>query len=199
MLKSILGTNCDVDRMVPWLQHGPVRVPLFSPKPCTICWCTGQPSFCLPFGFYFWVSRLFSLIFCLAFVLFLRQGRVFVGSSVVVPPVFPFLSPCLPCPFVFCLFVFFLSLLLLLHLLRVHSCWGFVCTFASFVDFPFFSWRVSREKGFSPFLILIFALGVKVSKCISESFGRSGYIRCRIGKDGGFIRRDRSSIYQGST
>ena len=51
-------------------------------------------------------SRLFSLSFCLAFVLFLRQGRVFVGSSVVVPPFFPFFSPCLPCPFVFCLFSF---------------------------------------------------------------------------------------------
>ena len=33
MLKSILGTNCDVDRMVPWLRRGPVRVPLFSPSP----------------------------------------------------------------------------------------------------------------------------------------------------------------------
>ena len=43
-----------------------------------------------------------------------------------------------------------------------------------------------------PFLILIFALDAKVSKCISESFGRSGYVPCRIGKDGGFIRRDRS-------
>ena len=67
-----------------------------------------------------------------------------------------------------------------------------MCTFASFVDFAFCFWRVSCEKGFSPFLILIFALGAKVSKCISESFGRSGYILCRIGKDGGFIRRDRS-------
>ena len=66
-----------------------------------------------------------------------------------------------------------------------------MCTFASFVDFPFFFWRVSCE-GLSPFLILIFALGANVSKYISESFGRSGYIPCRIGKDGGFIRRDRS-------
>ena len=32
MLKSILGTNCDVDRMVPWLRRGPVRVPLFFPS-----------------------------------------------------------------------------------------------------------------------------------------------------------------------
>ena len=65
-----------------------------------------------------------------------------------------------------------------------------MCTFASFVDFPFFFWRVSCEKVFSPVLILIFALGAKVSKCISESFGRSGYILCRIGKDIGFIQRD---------
>ena len=42
------------------------------------------------------------------------------------------------------------------------------------------------------FPYLIFALGAKVSKCISEPFGRSGYIACRIGKDGGFIPRDRS-------
>ena len=61
-----------------------------------------------------------------------------------------------------------------------------------FFYFPFFFWRFSCEGGFSPFLILIFALGAKVSKFISESFGRSGYIPCRIGKDGGFIRRDRS-------
>ena len=65
-------------------------------------------------------------------------------------------------------------------------------TFAPFVDFPFFFWRVSREQVFSPFLVLIFALGAKVSKCISESFGPSGYIPCRIDKDGGFIRSDRS-------
>ena len=153
MLKSILGTNCDVDRMVPWLRRGPVRVPLFFPKPCTIRWCTSQPSFCLPFGFYFSLGcfHLFcaSLLFC-----FLDKAGVFVGSSIVVPPVFPVFSPCLPCPFVFCLKKKGEkeSLLLLLHLLRVHSCWGFVCTFASFVDFPFFFWRVSCEKSLSPFL-----------------------------------------------
>ena len=67
-----------------------------------------------------------------------------------------------------------------------------LCTFASFVDFPFFFWRVSCEGGFAPFLILIFALDANVSKCISESFGRSGYTDSfsRIGKDGVFIRRD---------
>ena len=48
------------------------------------------------------------------------------------------------------------------------------------------------KKVFPLFKILIFALGAKVSKYISESFGRSGYIPCRIGKDGGFIRRDLS-------
>ena len=67
-----------------------------------------------------------------------------------------------------------------------------MCTFSSFVDFSFIFWRVSCEGGFSLFLILTFALGAKVSKCISESFGRSGYIPCRTDKDGGFIRRDRS-------
>ena len=66
-----------------------------------------------------------------------------------------------------------------------------MCTFVSFVDSPFFFWRVSCEGGFSPFLILIFALGAKVSKCISESFGRSGYIPCRIGKDGGRLHPKR--------
>ena len=90
--------------MVPWFRRGPVRVPLFFPKPCTtIRWCTGQPSFCLPFGFYFSLGcfhRFFaSLLFC-----FSDKA----GSSIVVPPVFPFFSPCLPCPFffVFCLFSF---------------------------------------------------------------------------------------------
>ena len=42
-----------------------------------------------------------SLLFC-----FLDKAEVIFGSSVVVPPVFPFFSPCLPCPFVFCLFSF---------------------------------------------------------------------------------------------
>ena len=55
------------------------------------------------FLFTFWLlllSWLFSLIF--------EEAGVFVGSSGVVPPVFPFFSPCLPCPlvFLFCLFSF---------------------------------------------------------------------------------------------
>ena len=93
-------------------------------------------------------SRLFSLIFCLAFVLFLDKAKgVFVGSSIVVPPVLnstkthtrthtnghgehgekegvlSFLRVCHVQSFLF--FVFFsllLLLFLLLHLLRVHSC-----------------------------------------------------------------------------
>ena len=92
--------------------RGPVRVPLFFPKPCTR-WCTGQPSFCLPFGFYFSLSFFFflaSLLFC-----FLDKEGVFVGSSIDVPPVFPFFSPCLPCPL---FFVCFLSL----PSSAVHSC-----------------------------------------------------------------------------
>ena len=67
-----------------------------------------------------------------------------------------------------------------------------MCTFSSFVDFIFIFWRVSCDGRFSHILILIFALGAKVSKCISESLGRSEYIPCKIDKDGGFIRRDRS-------
>ena len=37
-----------------------------------------------------------SLWFC-----FLDKAGVFAGSSIVVPPFFPFFSPCLPCQFVF--------------------------------------------------------------------------------------------------
>ena len=101
MLKSVLATNCDVDRLVPWLRRGPVRVPLVFPTPCTIRWCTGQPSFCLPFGFYFSLGCFHRFFASLLFG-FLDKAGVFVGSSIVVPPVFPFFSPCLPCPFVFC-------------------------------------------------------------------------------------------------
>ena len=188
MLKSILGTNCDVDRLVPWLRRGPVRVPLFFLKP-GVRWskmCTGQPSFCLPFGFYFSLGCI-SLIF--------DKVGVFVGSSVVVPPVFPFFPPCLPRPFVFCLFSFF----------SFFFSFFFFCIYYEFIfaeylcaHFPLLLIALSFSGGclvtevFSPFLILIFALDAKVSKCNSESFGRSGYIPCRIGKDGGFIRRDRS-------
>ena len=115
--------------------------------------CTGQPSFVylLAFTFLSVVFIDFLPRFC-----FLDKAGVFVGSSVVQPPVFPFFCLCLPCPFflfLFCFFVCFFSLLLfflLLHLLRVHSCWGFVCTFSSFVDFPFIFWRVSCEGGFFP-------------------------------------------------
>ena len=126
-----------------------------------------KPSFCLPFGFYFSLGC-FHWVFASLLFGFLDKAGVFVGSSIVVPPVFPFFSPCLPCPFVFC-FSFFLSLLLLLHLLRVHSYWGFVCSFASFVDFPFFFWRVSCEKGFSPFLnfnLCTGCQGVKMYFCV---------------------------------
>ena len=78
MLKSVLGTNCDVDRLVPWLRRGPVRVPLFSPEPG---FCLSKMSLHRPAEFLFTFrlllfSRLFSLISPpLAFVLFLRQGR----------------------------------------------------------------------------------------------------------------------------
>ena len=102
--------------MVPWPRHGPVRVPLFFPKP-GVRWskmCSDLSAF--TFLSVVFIDFFASLLFC-----FLDKAGVFVGNSIVVRPVFPFFSPCLPCPFLF--FVFFLSiLLLLLHLLRVHSC-----------------------------------------------------------------------------
>ena len=119
---------------------------------------------------------------------FLDKAGVFVGSSIVVPPVFPFFSPCLPCPFVLfsfspLFFSFFFFCIYYEFILAEDLC----VHFSSFVDFPFIFWGVSCEGRFSPFLILIFALGAKVSKCISECFGQSGFIPCRTGKDGGFI------------
>ena len=134
---------------------------------------------------------------------FSDKAGVFVGSSIVVPPVF---LSFLRVYHVHLIFVCFLSLpsssssafITSSFLLRICV---YICLFFFFLTFFFLLFfffdlllflEVSCEKGFSPFLILIFALGAMVSKCISESFGRSGYIPCRIGKDGGFIRRDRS-------
>ena len=121
---------------------------------------------------------------------FLDKAGVFVGSSVVVPPVFPFFSPCLPCPFGF---VCFLSLPSSSSAFITSSFLLRICVHLPLllITLPF-SGGFLVKKFISHFLILIFALGTKVSKCISESFGRSGYIPCRTGKDGGFIRRDRS-------
>ena len=108
MLKSILGTNCDVDRLVPWLRRGSVRVPLFFRSRVSV-YISAFTFLSVVF-----IDFFASLLFC-----FLDKSGVFVGGLIVVPPVFTFLSPCLPCPI---FFSFFLSLLLLLHLLRVHSC-----------------------------------------------------------------------------
>ena len=127
MLNSILGTNCDVDRLVPWLRRGPVRVPLFFPK-LGFPWskmCTGQPSFVYLSAFTF-LSAVFTDFFASHLFSFLNEAGAFVGSSIVVPLVFPWLF------FVFTMFIRFfafvfsfsrlLLLFLLLHLLRVHSC-----------------------------------------------------------------------------
>ena len=101
---------------MPWLRRGPVRVPLFFP----VLFVGAQASRVSVYLSAF----TFLLVVFIEFLLrslfgFLDKAGVFVGSSIVVPPVFPFFSPCLPCPFVF-LLVFFLSLVL--DLLRVHSC-----------------------------------------------------------------------------
>ena len=103
MLKSILGTNCDVDRMVPWLRRDHVRVPLFFPVLFVGAQVSRVSVYLSAFTFLsvVFIDFFASLLFC-----FLDKAGVFVCSSIVVPPVFPFFSPCLPCPFVFCLFSF---------------------------------------------------------------------------------------------
>ena len=167
------------------------------PTPCTIRWCTGQPSFCLPFGFYFSLGC-FHWVFASLLFGFLDKAGVLFGSSVVVPPVFPFFSPCLPCPFVFCLVCFAsFFFLFLLHSLRVHSCWGFVCTFASFVDFPFFFWRVSCEKGFPLFQSLHWVprcQNVFLSPLVGLDIFLVELARTEVSSEETF-----PSIYQGST
>ena len=63
--------------------------------------------------------------------------------------------------------------------------------FASSVDFPFFFWRVSSEGGFSPlFSFLHWVSAVCQNVFLIPLVGLD--IPCTIGKDGGFIRRDRS-------
>ena len=157
--------------------------------------CTGQPSFVylLAFTFLSVVFIDFLPRFC-----FLDKAGVFVGSSVVQPPVFPFFCLCLPCPFFLFLFCF-------LFVFSPFFSSFFCCIYYEFilaedlcVHFPLLLISLSFSGGFLvkevffPLFFKIFALGARVSKCISESFDQSGYIPCRIGKDGGFIRRDRS-------
>ena len=173
----------------------------FFPKPC-VRWskmCTGQLSFCLPVGSYFSLSC-FDWFFALLLFCFLDKAGIFVGSSIVVPPAFPFFSPFFTISIHF--FALFFVCFLFLPSYSPFSSSAFImssfllriCVYIfPFCWFPFhflecFLWR----SFFPPFFILIFTLGAKVSKCISESFGRFGYIPCRIGKDGGFIRRGRS-------
>ena len=136
-------------------------------------------------------SRLFSLIF--------DKAGVFVGSSVVCTSCFSFLFSVftMSIRFLFC-FLFlpsspFSSSAFITSSFLLRIC---VYIFLLLISLSFSGGFLVTEI-FSPILILIFALGAKVSKCISESFCRSGYIPCRIGKDGGFTRRDRS--FQGST
>ena len=74
-----------------------------------------------------------------------------------------------------------------------------MCTFTSFVDFPFFLWRVSCEKGFSPFLILIFALGAKVSKCILSPLVGLDIFLVELARTEVSSEETVPSIYHGST
>ena len=118
-----------------------------------------------------------SLLFC-----FLDEAGVFVGSSIVVPLVFPLL------------FFFF----------RVYPVHSFFVLFSFYPFFSFFFFCIYYEFTLAedmcvhfPLLLisLSFSGGFLVKEVFSflnEPFGRSGYIPCRIGKDGGFIQRDRS-------
>ena len=65
-----------------------------------------------------------------------------------------------------------------------------MCTFA---DFPFIFWRVSCEGVFFPFLILIFALGAKVSNVfLSPLVGLDIFLVELARTEVSLIRRDRS-------
>ena len=80
MLKSILGTSCDVDRLVPWLRRGPMRVPLFSPVIVGLK-CAQASRVSVYLSAFIFLSIVFidffaSLLFC-----FLDEAGVFVGSS----------------------------------------------------------------------------------------------------------------------
>ena len=62
--------------------------------------------------------------------------------------------------------------------------------FASFVDFPFFLWRVSSEGGFSPLFSFLHWVPVYQNVFLIPLVGLD--IPCTVGKDGGLIPRDRS-------
>ncbi len=175
------------------LRRGPTRVPLFFQKHgfhwSTMCAQSRRVSVYLSaFAF---LSDVFT-VFCLAFVLFLRLGRgiCWQFSSCTVPPVFPFFSPCLPCLFVLFYFPHFFSFFLFClysEFILVEDVCG---PFASFVDFPFFFWRVSSGGGFSPLFSFLHWVPVCQNVFLNPLVGLD--IPCTIGKDGGFIRRDRS-------
>ena len=61
---------------------------------------------------------------------------------------------------------------------------------ASFVDFPVFFWRVSCEGGFSLLFSSVHLVPVCQNVFLIPLVGLD--IPCTIGKDGSFIRRDRS-------
>ena len=116
-----------------------------------------------------------------------------VGSSVVVPFLLFFLSFLLVCHvYSFCssffphFFSFFLFFLCSEFILVEDLC----VPFASFVDFPFFFWRVSSEGGFSPLFSFLHWVPVCQNVFLIPLVGLD--IPCTIGKDGGFIRRDSS-------
>ena len=89
-----------------------------------------------------------SHLFC-----FLDNAGVFVGSSIVVPPVFPFFSPCLPCPFVF-QFVFVFSPLFSFFSFCIH--YEFILAEDLCVHLPLLLISLSFSGGFLVKVFLLF-------------------------------------------
>ena len=118
----------------------------FSISP--FCWsemCTGQPSFYLPFGFYFSLGC-FHWFFALHLFCFSDKAGVFVGSSVVVLLFFLSFLRVYPVHS-FCLFVCFSPFFFSFFFFCIY--YEFILA-VSFFDFPFFFW-VSCEGDFFSF------------------------------------------------
>ena len=119
-----------------------------------------------------------SLLFC-----FLDEAGVFVGSSIGG-------------------LLFFLSFVFFFRVYPVHSffvLFSFSPFFFSFFFFCIYYEFILAEDMCVHFPLLLISLSFsggfpvkEVFSIFNEPFGRSGYIPCRIGKDGGFIQRDRS-------
>ena len=108
-------------------------------------------GFCLPFGVYFFLGC-FHWLFAWLLFCFLDKAGVFVGSSIVVPPVFPFFSLCLPCP----LFVCF--------------CFLFSPSFSTFFFFCIYYEFILAEDVCVHFLLLLISFSFSGGFFVKEGF-----------------------------